>query len=271
MKKLLLICFALLLTSCSGSAYTADLENRVKELESMNQAYKDRIVQLDKALKAAGVESPPPETTPETEPAKAQNAEPAPTPSAAPTQPEPVPDSPHALQSSHSGSGDSIIQSITVSAPSLFRFQTNDDRHHDVKAYYGDGEYDYDLLVNSSDPYDGSTYLLPDRTYDIVIHCTSQWTAEIYKIGYTSDTSFSGSSDHITEIFQPETRYYKITYTGDDHFAVKQRYGTGVYDYELLVNETAPYSGTVRLSRAEDLCFFEITGEKGSWTITPEE
>ena len=259
MKKLLLIIFSLLLTSCGTDQYTADLENRVRELESLNQSYKDRIVQLDQALKAAGVSAPPPETKPET------------VPETTPSQPETISDSPHALQSSHSGTGDSIIQSITVSSPSLFRFVTKDDNHHDVKAYYGDGEYEYDLLVNSSDPYDGSTYLLPDRTYDIIVHCTAPWTAEIYTIGYTAKTAFSGSSDHITEIFQPESKYYTITYTGDDHFAVKQRYGTGEYDYELLVNETDPYSGTVRLSHSDMLCFFEIIGEEGSWTITPQE
>lgn len=267
MKKLLLILLSLLLTSCSSqSAYIADLEAKVRELESFNQAYKERIVELDQELKASQKSYSPANTPEETKPTTEQTTKPT-----TPSQPETISDSPHALQSSHSGTGDSIIQSITVSSPSLFRFVTKDDNHHDVKAYYGDGEYDYDLLVNSSDPYDGSTYLLPDRTYDITVHCTAPWTAEIYTIGYTAKTAFSGSGDHITEIFQPESKYYTITYTGDDHFAVKQRYGTGEYDYELLVNETDPYSGTVRLSHSDMLCFFEITGEEGSWTITPQE
>ncbi len=259
MKKPLLLLLPLLLSACTQDPYVADLENRVQELESLNQSYKDRIVQLDAALKSAGATPPPPETTPETT-----------KPTTEPTT-ETVSDSPHALQSTHSGTGDSVLQSIKVTFPSLFRFSTQDDSHHDVKAYYGDGEYDYDLLVNSSDPYTGSTYLLPDRTYDILIHCADAWTAEIYKVGYTSDTAFTGQSDHVTEIFQPETKYYDITYTGDDHFSVKQRYGTGEYDYELLVNETDPYSGTVRLTYPDDLCFFEITGEEGSWTITPQQ
>lgn len=255
MKKPLLLLLPLLLSACTQAPYVADLESRVQELESLNQSYKDRIVQLDAALKSAGVTPPPPETSPET------------------TKPttETISDSPHALQSTHSGTGDSVLQSIKVTSPSLFRFSTRDDSHHDVKAYYGDGEYEYDLLVNSSDPYTGSTYLLPDRTYDILIHCADAWTAEIYTVGYTDKTSFSGQGDHVTEIFQPETKYYEITYIGDDYFSVKQRYGTGAYDYELLVNETDPYSGTVRLAYPDDLCFFEITGEEGSWTITPQQ
>lgn len=258
MKKLLLLLLPLLLTACTADPYVAELESRVQELESLNQSYKDRIVQLDKELKSAGVTPPAPETTnPEEETEDYRN--------------DTVDPSPHALQSTHSGTGDSVLQTIKVTSPSLFRFSTQDDSHHDVKAYYGDGEYEYDLLVNSSDPYIGSTYLLPNRTYDILIHCAEAWTAEIYTIGYTNKTSFFGQGDHVTEIFQPETKYYDITYTGDDHFSIKQRFGTGEYDYELLVNETDPYSGTVRLAYPDDLCFFEITGEEGSWTITPAE
>lgn len=262
MKKPLLFLIPLLLTACTQDPYVADLENRVQELESLNQSYKDRIVQLDKELKAAGITPPPPETAPETtKPAKETEDQ----------RNDTIDPSPHVLQSTHSGTGDSVLQTIKVTSPSLFRFSTQDDSHHDVKAYYGDGEYDYDLLVNSSDPYTGSTYLHPDRTYDILIHCADAWTAEIYTVGYTDKTCFSGQSDHVTEIFQPETKYYDITYTGDDHFSVKQRFGTGEYDYELLVNETDPYSGTVRLAYPDDLCFFEITGEEGSWTITPQQ
>lgn len=266
MKKLIIIALALLLTSCTDQAYVSELEARVRELESFNQTYKDRIVQLDQALKEAGIQAPDTEAE-TTAPAETKKQE----PETDDHRNDTVDPSPHALQSSHSGTGDSVLQSIKVLSPSLFRFSTQDDHHHDVKAYYGDGEYEYDLLVNSTDPYTGAAYLMPGRTYDILIHCTDSWTAEVYTVGYTDKTSFSGSGDHITEIFQPETKYYKITYTGEDHFAVKQRYGTGEYDYELLVNETEPYSGTVRLAYPDSLCFFEITGEEGSWTITPQE
>lgn len=178
---------------------------------------------------------------------------------------------PGSLIYSKSGKGDSIIQSVSVTQPSYMVFNTSDDRHHDVKAWYGSGEYDYELLVNSSDPYFGSTYLLGDNVYDFEIKCMGDWSVEIYSIGYTADTEFSGKGDYVTEIFQPATQFYYITYTGSDHFAVKQRYGTGRYDYELLVNQSEPYSGTVRLSHSDLPCFFEISGEEGSWTISPAE
>ncbi len=68
MKKLLLIMFfVLFLTSCSSNSNISDLEKRVQELEALNQSYKDRIVQLDTALKSVGINTPPPETKPTTE------------------------------------------------------------------------------------------------------------------------------------------------------------------------------------------------------------
>lgn len=174
---------------------------------------------------------------------------------------------------SQSGSGDSIIQSVEISAPSCATFKTSDTHHHAVKAYYGDGDYDYDLLVNDSGAeYNGTAYLLVDRTYDFEIDCSGEWELEIYTIGYSTQTGFSGHGDSVTDIIQPAGKYYNITYTGTDHFSVKQRYGTGEYDYELLVNESGePYSGTVRLANSDKMCFFEISGTDGDWTITPAE
>ncbi len=172
-----------------------------------------------------------------------------------------------------SGSGDSIIQSVEVVVPSRLIFRTSDTHHHAVKAYFGDGDYDYDLLVNDSgSAYEGTAYLLPDRTYDIEITCAGAWEVEVQTVDYSDAVEFSGHSDAVTDIIQPAGKYYNITYTGTDHFSVKQRYGTGKYDYELLVNESGePYSGTVRLANSDKMCFFEISGTDGDWTITPAE
>jgi hypothetical protein len=168
------------------------------------------------------------------------------------------------------GNGDSVFSSVDIFTPSYLHFSTIDDGHHSVKAFYGKGDNDYDLLVNSTDPYSGKTLLLSNRTYDFVIECDGAWNLSIYTIGYTDLASFSGSGDSVTDHFYPRTQYYTINYSGTDHFSVKQWWGTGEHDYELLVNESGdPYNGTVRLSHIDSPCFFEICGEEGSWTITP--
>ena len=172
-----------------------------------------------------------------------------------------------------SGTGDSVVRSVEITVPSRFLFRTSDKSHHSVKGFYGDGNYDYDLLLNESGaPYEGSSYLPQDRTYDFEINCSGAWELEVQTIGYSDAVGFSGHGDTVTDIIQPSAKYYTITYTGTDHFSVKQRYGTGKYDYELLVNESGqPYSGTVRLKNSDKPCFFEISGTDGDWTITPAE
>lgn len=172
-----------------------------------------------------------------------------------------------------SGTGDSVVRSVETTTPSRFLFRTSDKSHHSVKGFYGDGNYDYDLLVNESGaPYEGSSYLPQDRTYDFEINCSGAWEIEVQTIGYSDNVGFSGHGDTVTDIIQPSAKYYTITYTGTDHFSVKQRYGTGKYDYELLVNESGkPYTGTVRLKNSDKPCFFEISGTDGDWTITPAE
>ncbi len=60
---------------------------------------------------------------------------------------------------------------------------------------------------------------------------------------------------------------YEIVVNGGGHFAVKGYHEDGSYD--LLVNTTDPYSGKVMFKCKDELCFFEITGER-AWTITPQ-
>lgn len=183
---------------------------------------------------------------------------------------EPItPDSFGTASHSKSGYGDSIVASVYVSEPCRFVFSADDDGYKGVRAYYGSGEYDYESLLSETEPYYGSTYLPGGYTYDFEIQCDADWYFEIIPIGQTASTSFSGSGDCVTDWFQPTNQYYTITYSGDGYFGVRQRYGDGEYDYESLVSETDPYSGTVRLAHIDRPCFFEIIGADGSWTITP--
>lgn len=170
---------------------------------------------------------------------------------------------------SNSGSGDTVLRSISVSYPSSFHFRTSSDGNNAVKAYYGDSDYDYNLLVNTIDSYDGYTYLIPGRKYDLEIHCSGKWSVEILTVGFLGEEYFVGSDDSVTNIIQPISNYYTFKYSGKGNFAIKQWYGTGEYDYDLLVNEIGEYSGTVRISNASKKCFFEITADDGVWSIRP--
>ena len=170
---------------------------------------------------------------------------------------------------SNSGTGDTVLRSISVSLPSSLHFQTHSDGNNVVKAYYGDSDYDCDLLVNAIDSYDGYTYLIPGRTYDFEISCDGKWNLEIFTVGFLGEKYFVGTDDCVTNIIQPLSKYYTINYNGEGNFVVKQWYGTGEHDYDLLVNEIGEYSGTVRISKASEKCFFEVIADNGVWSIRP--
>ena len=74
-----------------------------------------------------------------------------------------------------SGSGDDVVTGLTTDAVSFLRVTHLDNTHFHVKAHYDDT---YDLLVNTSDPYEGGcTLLLPDKEYTLEIGGSGDWQA----------------------------------------------------------------------------------------------
>lgn len=210
----------------------------------------------------------PAPTQPPTEP-------PTEKPTPAPTQPPTEPPTEAKLTNvapirthTFSGSGDDVITGVKVDNISFVRYINTGDRHTDVKAHYGDS---YELLVNTSDPYTGDTLLMPSDT-DITFEISSKtdWTLEIWEIGACSNDSFSGTSDTVTGLFICTSDIYQIEYSGDSHFHIKGYYDDDIFGttYDLLVNQSDPYSGKVFFKQKGNYAFFEIVGQ-GNWSITP--
>jgi hypothetical protein len=162
----------------------------------------------------------------------------------------------------YSGSGDDVVTGVSTEILSKFRFICKNTRHKSVKAHYGD---DYDLLVNSTDSYDGYTLLLPDREYTFEVNASDKWEIEVYSFGTSSTDNFSGYGDDVTPLFLSSSNIYEITTEGKGHLAIR---GYTDYGYDLLVNTTDPYSGKVMFNSKDEYGFFEITSER-KWTIKP--
>ena len=166
---------------------------------------------------------------------------------------------------SHSGSGDDVVTGMTTDSVSYAHIIHNGDGHFSVKGHHGG---DYDLLVNTTDPYDGTTLIYPNEEYTFEVTANGEWTIEVYELGTSSTDAFSGNGDTVTPIFLKTSDVYEITTSGGGHFSVK---GWGNYDYELLVNTTDEnYSGTVMFDNGEDYAFFEITASR-DWEIKPAQ
>lgn len=133
---------------------------------------------------------------------------------------------------SYSGTGDDIVSGAKTESSSYAHIIHTGDGHFSVKGHYGNR---YDLLVNTTKPYDGTTLILPNQEYKFEVSARGDWTIELYKIGTSSSDSFSGNGDCITPVFLKTSDVYEITTSGTGHFSIK---GWGNNGYDLLVNTT---------------------------------
>lgn len=169
------------------------------------------------------------------------------------------------LKQSYKGNGDYVITDVFVETGSIMKFSCSDNRHKSVKAHHSDT---YELLVNSSQNYSGTTFLEDcyDTTVDFEITANSDWVLEIYKLGSSSTDSFNGNGDFVTPMFSASSKVYEIIYNGNRHISIKGYYGN--YNYDLLMNEIGEYSGRVYFTPDDNICFFVIETE-GEWSIRP--
>lgn len=166
---------------------------------------------------------------------------------------------------SYSGTGDDIVSGVKTESTSYAHIIHGENGYFSVKGYYGD---ESDLLVNTTDSYDGTTLLFPNQEYRFEVSARGDWTIELYKIGTSSTDSLSGSGDCVTPIFLKTSDVYEITTNGGGYFSVK---GWGNRDYDLLVNTTDEnYSGKVMFDSKDDYAFFEIRASR-EWEIKPSK
>ena len=188
---------------------------------------------------------------------------PTPKPTATPT---PMPqDINPILVYSFSGNGDDVIADVYVESGSFVKFTCLDDRHKCLIAHHDD---DYELLVNESDSYTGCTFLKDcyDTNVMFEINATGKWTLDVYCLGFSTSDSFSGKGDFVTPLFIPSSQVYEIKCPANEYFCVKGYYGNFYYD--LLVNESGPYSGKILFKPYGNYAFFTIESH-GEWSITP--
>lgn len=183
-----------------------------------------------------------------------------PAPAVAEPTPRPIPEA-----VVYEGSGDSVIEVAPPDDLYVFKITGNSEEDHfAVKSYDSYGERS-ELLVNTTDPYDGISM---DASFDVSmleITASGDWRIEIASM-YAMDIieqgqTYSGCGDSVLLV---RSSGKTATITGnasESHFAVKSY---GEY-FDVLVNEVDPYEGTVMLEFAP--LIFQITAV-GDWTIT---
>lgn len=141
-------------------------------------------------------------------------------------------------------------------------------RHFSVKNYGEDNE-EYDLLVNTTDPYDGYRLLdsmEDEHTVRFQIEGQGEWTIEIFPLYEGNEIgvpgTYQGNGDDVLIIRGQEPDTAKIVGNADGRYF-------GVFAYtknerDLLINTTDPYDGKVLLPPGTLL--IEVKA-KGDWYI----
>lgn len=161
------------------------------------------------------------------------------------------------------GSGDYVATDLKVSNYAVLTATHTGNSNFIVHAYDEDGSRIG--LINEIGNYSGQVLIDESGVYEIEIIADGNWNISASGLSITDSTSFSGTGDSVTPIFNTSNRVWEISHTGQSNFIVHEY---DVYDdRDGLVNEIGNYSGIVRSDLIGN-CFFEILAD-GSWTIKP--
>jgi len=166
------------------------------------------------------------------------------------------------------GQGDNIIDFEKWDAPAVLHIKNTGGGNFAVWNYDKNGNK-IDLLVNTIGSYEGYLpldFLDKERTTRLEIKSDGQWTVEIYPLDiqylHVLDLpgKYNGNGDDVLVIRKnPDIAQFDCQISGN--FAV---WAYGASGRDLVVNEIAPYSGRVILSK--DTFILVITAP-GSWSV----
>lgn len=199
-------------------------------------------------------------------PSTATPVPPSPTP--LPTEPPPTA-TPVPEPISLSGSGDAVERVDKWPGPAIVQAAGNAGAaHFAITPYDASGEM-VDLLVNTTSPYAGSTWL-PAESTRLEITAEGEWSIDILPLASAIPVPapglIEGDGDAVMVVEgAPDIATVRGNEVGD-HFAIMayDEFGQMV---DLLVNTVDPYDGQVIVDR--DAKFLVLTGS-GAWSIQME-
>lgn len=164
------------------------------------------------------------------------------------------------------GSGDSVVGFEKWKGPALAHIVYTGSGNFVVWNYGPDGEK-IDLLVNTIGQYEGTRPLdfMDDDTVRFEVESSGQWKIEVLPLDHIRVEEvpgiIEGIGDDVVALIGKEPDLLKVDASSARSNFVIWGYGKGV---DLLVNEVAPYSGTVVVSRDT---FILVIEAEGPWTI----
>lgn len=166
------------------------------------------------------------------------------------------------------GSGDSVIAIEKNDDPTIIHITGNSSSSYFGVTTFGANGEQYDLLVNTTIPYDGILpldFLDGETTTRIQITASGDWTIEILPLSSARQLivpgGIQGTGDEVIFIIGSPDIAAISGNAGSNYFGVLSYGLSGV---DLLVNTTDPYTGAVIVG--SDVFVLQITAT-GEWAI----
>lgn len=162
------------------------------------------------------------------------------------------------------GKGDSVVDAENPYEVAMVHIVGNRASRHFSVTNYGPGNVEFDLLVNTTDPYDGYRVIdfgTNEHTVRFEVKATGAWTIEILSLSTApiADGNISGENDGVFLVRGLPGKASIIGNSAGRYFGVECWGRDGWND--LLVNTTDPYNGTVLIKGDVILCAVRANGE----------
>ena len=174
-------------------------------------------------------------------------------------------DEPYSM--SYVGVGDNVIQIAGLDASWAMRISGNDGGNHFSVTAYDENMNYLDLLVNTSDPYEGVVIDPKQTAANLEIKATGSWKVELIYLRDVSKASagtlLTGTGDAVILTDRIGSTMEITGNSQERHFSV-WAYSLAADKSDLLVNTTEEYSGTVLLDFNPT---YLVINAEGAWTI----
>jgi hypothetical protein len=165
------------------------------------------------------------------------------------------------------GKGDEKVDLERGNEPSIAHVTHSGSGHFSVKNYNPEGKR-IDLLVNTTGSYDGVVpidFMAGEHTVQFRVEADGEWTIEILDLMAARAKDIpgmiGGSGDEVVVINGGSPHVATVRATGSGNFALWS-YGNS---YDLVVNERAPYQGSVTLDPHN---FFLVISADAPWSLS---
>lgn len=174
------------------------------------------------------------------------------------------------------GHGDKVISGVNIPSGSfMVNLKHTGSRNFITRLYYGEEEYDYQLLSNEIGNYNGQCALTENSGLEIKdgileVIADGDWTIEFTRVTGTCTLNVHGKGDKVTGLINAtQSRYVvKLSHDGQRNFIVKVHLYNGKwYDYELIANEIGKYNGETIIALDKGKQYYIEVMADGNWTI----